>query len=120
MGVRKSFYLVHPTPMGHATGFNAFERRLCGEVHIEVNALWQAFLHHTFHQREHVGLQVAEVGILVVVTRREGHRRNILHTTLLGCTDGARVMMIDGGIIAMVDATENEVGPACMAQFAQC
>ena len=40
--MRKSFNLVHPTPISHATGFNTFERWLCWEVHIEVNTLGQA------------------------------------------------------------------------------
>ena len=103
--------LIIPGAGGHATHLDPLEYGCKGEVDIEANPLGQTLPEHLGCDGTDIRAEGFKVGIVAMVAEREGHRRDILHTTFEGNAHRATIVGIDRGIIAMVDTANNHIRP---------
>ena len=82
------------------------------EVDIQADALGQTFLQCIAGVLFNIGAKRFEVGIGAVVAKRESHRGNVLHAAFHHYAHGSAIVAINRAIVAMIDASDDNVGPA--------
>ena len=117
MEVMTLVYLVDPRAPSHAASLDALEFLPGREVDIEASAFGQALVEDLAHYSLNVRPQRFKVGILIVEARGERHGRDVFHAALHASSHGATVMAVDRGVVAMVNATEDDVGAAVLAEL---
>ena len=81
-----------------------------GEIHVQTDALWKSLDQHAVHDFLHMVAHGLEIGIGQMRAERKSNRGNVFHTAFKGHAHRARIVVVDGGIVAVVDAAEHEVG----------
>ena len=96
--------------MSHSTNFHPLKTFRQRKIHIQTDALRQAFFQHPLRYPAHIRPQRFEVGVRAMVTQRVGHRGDILHTPFHHHAHRTGIVGIHRGVVAMVDTTQHQVG----------
>ena len=100
-----------PAALGHTAHADTVEPAAQGEVDIEAGKGLHVQVEGLLYQPRQVGAEGCEVGLLTEVAEREGHSGQALQRPLGGDAHGAGIVGVDGGVVAMVDAADDHIGP---------
>ena len=108
--MRTLHHLIDPTTVGHPTDADALEFLPCRKIHVQADAFRQSFGQDSTHNFLHIRAKRLQIGIGMVIATRKSNRGNIFHTALHRHAHRARIVVVHGGIVAVVDAAEHKVG----------
>ena len=103
-GVALLYHFVNPLATGHAAGADALELLTVGKIDVQAHAIGEPVGQHAPNHPTHIVAQMLLTGLGIVVAVRERHRGDALQTAFDGHTHGARVVTVNGRVVAVVDA----------------
>ena len=104
-------HLLAPCAEGHAADTHPLYLFGQGEVDIQTHTTRQTFFQHLGRNLSDDGAHRLEIGVWSVVTKREGHRGNILHAALHHDAHRAAIVGVDRRVVAVVDTAHDHVRP---------
>ncbi len=98
-------HFIDPSAESHATNLHAIELFGGGEIDIQADALGQPLSQDLANNGTDVWAKRFQIRLRIVETTGESDGGDIFHAPFKGDTHGAGIMVVDGGVVSVVDST---------------